>query len=446
MGANAVLSSPSLAVEAGEEVSCEVKVRNNGTVVDQFSFEVLGDAAAWSTVEPASLSLFPDAEESVQVWFRPPRAADVPAGIVPFAVRVSSQEDPEGSVVEEGTLEVSRFVDAFAELSPRTSRGRRTAWHDLSYTNRGNSAVESMISAADPDKLLAFAVSPRRLATAAGSASFARVRVQAHSLLWRGTPRTIPFQVTVQPDGASPTVLDGSMVQEPMIPGWVPRALAVGLALLMGAAVVWGVVLKPTVENAATQAVAAPLQAADRNIQQLAQAVGTSMPSINNPVTGNPTDTTLPGTGNLGEPVNGRIAVNDSPGNNQPTQDAFDVKDNQALSITDLVLQNPNGDSGRLTVKRGDETILVEALENLRDLDYHFVAPILLQETDLVVEVDCDKAGRPGVQTCEESVAFVGFLAALGQQVQATQPPATNAPQATQTTVGVGAGTPTTGP
>src|SRR6266511_4409719 len=339
MGANAVLSSASLAVEAGEEVSCEVKVRNNGTVVDQFSFEVLGDAAAWSTVEPASLSLFPDAEESVQVWFRPPRAADVPAGIVPFAVRVSSQEDPEGSVVEEGTLEVSRFVDAFAELSPRTSRGRRTAWHDLSYTNRGNSAVESRISAADPDKLLAFAVSPRRLATAAGSASFARVRVQAHSLLWRGTPRTIPFQVTVQPDGASPTVLDGSMVQEPMIPGWVPRALAVGLAL-----------------------------------------------------------------------------------------------------------QNPNGDSGRLTVKRGDETILVEALENLRDLDYHFVAPILLQETDLVVEVDCDKAGKQGAQTCEESVAFVGFLAALGQQVQATQPPATNAPQATQTTVGVGAGTPTTGP
>src|SRR6266498_2332110 len=113
MGANAVLSSPSLAVEAGEEVSCEVKVRNNG--------------------------------------------ADVPAGIVPFAVRVSSQEDPEGSVVEEGTLEVSRFVDAFAELSPRTSRGRRTAWHDLSYTNRSNSAVESRISAADPDKLLAFA-------------------------------------------------------------------------------------------------------------------------------------------------------------------------------------------------------------------------------------------------------------------------------------------------
>lgn len=67
MGATAVLSSPSLAVEAGAEARCEAKVRNNGTVVDQFSFEVLGDAAAWSTVEPASLSLFPDAKENVLV-------------------------------------------------------------------------------------------------------------------------------------------------------------------------------------------------------------------------------------------------------------------------------------------------------------------------------------------------------------------------------------------
>jgi hypothetical protein len=40
------------------------------------------------------------------------------------------------------------------------------------------------------------------------------------------------------------------------------------------------------------------------------------------------------------------------------------------------VVQNPNGDRGRLTVRCGDQVILVEALENLRDLDFHFVAPI----------------------------------------------------------------------
>jgi hypothetical protein len=436
MGATAVLSSPSLAVEAGEEVSCEVTVRNNGTVVDQFTFEVLGNAAPWSAVEPASLSLFPDAEESVLVWFRPPRSADVPAGSVPFAVRVSSREDPEGSVVEEGILEISHFVDAFAELSPRTSRGRRAAWHDLSYNNRGNSRVESKVTAADPDKLLSFVVSPPRLGTEPGAASFARVRVTARKLLWRGTPQTIPFQVTVTPDGATPTLLDGSMVQEPVIPGWVPRAVAVGLALLMGAAIVWRVVLKPTVENAAAQAVAAPLQAADKNIQDLASKVGTSVPPIGNPNNPNdPTATTLPGTGALGEPINGRIEVNDGAGNGEPTAEAFDVGDGQALSITDLVVQNPNGDRGRLEIKRGEEVILVEALENLRDLDFHFVAPIVLREEDLVVEVECDQEGKPQQQeTCEESVSFVGFLTSL-QPAQAVQPP-TTAPQVPPTTIG----------
>lgn len=39
----------------------------------------------------------------------PPLAdTTVAAGIVPFAVRVSSREDPEGSVIEEGTLLVVR--------------------------------------------------------------------------------------------------------------------------------------------------------------------------------------------------------------------------------------------------------------------------------------------------------------------------------------------------
>ena len=36
---------------------------------------------------------------------------------MPFAVRVRSHEDQEGSVVEEGLLEISHFVDAFAELA-----------------------------------------------------------------------------------------------------------------------------------------------------------------------------------------------------------------------------------------------------------------------------------------------------------------------------------------
>ena len=89
-------------VEPGASVSLELMVRNTGTVVDRFDFEILGAADAWSRFEPPTVSLFPQGEETVKVTFSPPRAANTTSGSVPFGVRVQSREDPEGTVVEEG--------------------------------------------------------------------------------------------------------------------------------------------------------------------------------------------------------------------------------------------------------------------------------------------------------------------------------------------------------
>ena len=46
-------------VEPGASVSLELMVRNTGTVVDRFDFEILGAADAWSRFEPPTVSLFP---------------------------------------------------------------------------------------------------------------------------------------------------------------------------------------------------------------------------------------------------------------------------------------------------------------------------------------------------------------------------------------------------
>ena len=62
MGATASLATKSVRVEPGAGASLEIRVRNTGQVVDQFSLDILGDAAPWTTVEPPSLSLFPGAE------------------------------------------------------------------------------------------------------------------------------------------------------------------------------------------------------------------------------------------------------------------------------------------------------------------------------------------------------------------------------------------------
>src|SRR5438093_10219884 len=123
MAATAALASKAVTVTPGGEAVTEVRVRNSGTVVDQFTLEVLGDAAGWAIVEPSTLSLFPGAEATARIRFKPPRVSSVQAKAIPFAVRVRSREDARASMVEEGVVEVGAFQDTFAELIPRTARG-----------------------------------------------------------------------------------------------------------------------------------------------------------------------------------------------------------------------------------------------------------------------------------------------------------------------------------
>ena len=54
----------------GAEVTARLQVRNTGRVVDEFSFEIVGRASEWTTVDPAVLPLFPGDEGTVEGKFR----------------------------------------------------------------------------------------------------------------------------------------------------------------------------------------------------------------------------------------------------------------------------------------------------------------------------------------------------------------------------------------
>src|SRR6266536_2390940 len=118
MGATATLSEAGLVAEPGQETTCSVTIRNAGQVVDQFAIDVVGDASGWATAEPATVNLMPGETGTVTVRFAPPRSSDVPAGLIPFGVRVFSSEDPAGSVVEEGTVQLGAFTEVTAEIVP----------------------------------------------------------------------------------------------------------------------------------------------------------------------------------------------------------------------------------------------------------------------------------------------------------------------------------------
>lgn len=423
MAAVAVLSKVTVRAEPGGTAELEVSLRNDGIVVDEFRLEVLGVAAEWALVEPSTVSLFPGADGTAKVIFQPPRDHHLGAGAVPFAVKVVSHEDPDGSVVEEGTVEIGVFADNFAELVPRTVRGRRVARCDLAVDNRGNAVVNAALEPIEPDGLLAFDFSPPALAVAPGTAAFCRVRVLARDRFWRGPLRTYPFQVMVTAnDGSPPLLADGTFVQEPILPTWLGKALALLLALALLAAALWFLVLRPEIRSqaeeaakaetgAATEQAAAAQQAAEAakaNSETAAAAAqvaaseaavppGGAAPSVPPVAVGGPTTS---GTG-------GRIQLNVPPGQTGG-QSLSGLPADLAFQLTDIVLENPNADVGTVRIRRAGAVLFELALVNFRDLDYHFISPITFPRGQQVTfEAVCANATPT---PCRPAVYLGGYV------------------------------------
>jgi hypothetical protein len=426
MGAVASLNPTTLSVEPGGEVTAEIKVRNTGNVVDQFSLDLVGDPAGWGQVAPPTLSLLPGTESTATVTFRPPRSSDVAAGSFPFGVRVASKEDPQGSVTEEGTLEVGSFKEIFGELMPRTSRGRIEGRHELAVDNRGNVRLNADLEASDPDGSLRFRFSPAGLVSDPNTASFTKVSVRPTKRFLKGPAKTHPFQVFVKPQSTPPVTVDGVMLQEALLPPWILKALLALLALLALAAILWAVLLKPAIKSAAKDAVAAPLAAQDAKAANLAagqKALNDAIaPLVGHPVA-TPTilPTTVIGATAAGDPFHQRLPIAQTfPANSNKT-DAYQVGSKDTLSIADIVLENPQGDSGTVSIQVVDgsntSTLLTENMDNFRSLDYHFVSPpVLTGNQKLQIAVNCPANNgaqatppAPG-RACSPSVLFSGFL------------------------------------
>jgi len=394
MAATATLASKAVTVTPGGEAISEVRVRNSGTVVDQFTLEVLGDASAWAIVEPAVIPLFPGAEAVARIRFKPPKSSSVPARAVPFAVRVKSREDARASLVEEGVVEVGPFNDTFAELIPRTAKGRSRAHARLALDNRGNVRISARLTAADPDRKLNFTITPPALSSEPGTASFASVRMSPKQRFLTGPPKTNPYKVIVHQDNLPPITVDGTMQQEGLIPPWLLPALIGLAALALVLVLLWFFLVKPNIQSAATQAVAPQTSSL--------QAQVNSLKAQNPPTTGGG------GGGATGaNPFGGDAYAARLVGSSSLT-----IPADGGLSVTDLVFENPNGLTGDLKLQRfnaktnRDEVLLQLKLENFRDLDFHFITPLTFQKNDRI-ELTCTP---PEGTTCDASVYYSGYF------------------------------------
>ncbi|MBX9394372.1 hypothetical protein K4749_12355 [Streptomyces sp. TRM72054] len=425
-----------------------MRLRNTGTVVDRFTLDVLGEAKEWITVSPGEVSVFPGDDATAELTFRPPRAASTPSGSIRFALRVMSWEDTEGSTVEEATVNVGTFTDLSAELLPRTTRARWRARTRVAVDNRGNLPASVTLSGLDEDGKLRFVMREGVLRVDPDTSRIVPVRIRVGDRFLVGPPRTVPYQLLVRGPENNTVTADGALVQLPLLPARLPKALVLATAAVVLACVLGPAYFKPSAHSAA---VTAPPQDAGAGGGDAAhstfptpsgQPSAQSKPdkaSASTPPPPSPGQSSEKHTGRAGDGPTATVKAPAVTGQNSPTIASeteaapepvsiqaedfriettaapgkpgqfktfeHNVPKGQTLYISDFMLENAHKDAGTLQIRRNDSVLMQFELSDVHPhLDRHFLEPLRFEAGQrLVLAVDCRK---PGGTACTPA-AFV---------------------------------------
>jgi hypothetical protein len=427
MSTTATLDSSPISLEAGAEAFVPLHIRNDGEIVEEYRLEVVGPSGSWSEVVPGLVSLYPGQDATASVEFRPPRSATVPAGEFLYGVQVLPTEHPEDAVVPEGVVTLLPFYETTAELMPRASRGRFGALHRLAIDNRGNVPITVTLTGADSREMLDIGLPEQALTVEPGTVQFGHVRVRPVRRIWRGISATHTFAVTATPVDAPPVVLDGTYLQEPVLPPWIAKAVVALLLLALSLAALWYLLFKPAVEATAKAAVQDSVAQADQSALQAATKAteasagaadaGVAAQSAQDAATSAATDAAKVTESAGGQPppeivssIASRLEVAAGAGASSSAPFVFE---NPAgtLKLTDLVLNNPQGDFGRLRLELDGVPLLDMALENFRDIDYHFLTPVRVTAgQNLSLSMFCNRVGAPPDQAAPDQCKSAAFL------------------------------------
>ena len=228
-----VLSRNELQIEPGQRGELSLTIQNLSEIVDQYNLEVEGLDAAWLTLSPPRISLFPQDEGQVTIKLHPPETAR--AGTYDFAVKVVSRENPVEWSRAQATLDVTPVFLFDVSLSPqRKSIVEAEATFDLELTNPGNVDLTLDFSATDPEAGCAYRFDPSQATVEAGGKEQVQLTVTPGQAA-QEEGRLYTFTVTAAPvdaPGRARTV-SGQLHCQPQVVSldvglWPERRSAVG--------------------------------------------------------------------------------------------------------------------------------------------------------------------------------------------------------------------------
>jgi hypothetical protein len=399
MAAQAWFSSGDVEVAPGTTAVLQLTVVNLADTTDSFAITPVGMAAPWTTLKPATLTLFGGTQQVIDVEVSPPVLSSTIAGPTALSVRVVPQRDPDNLSTAETTLIIGESFDRRLQVLQPALRGRRGATFDMMLENKGNTLATCRLHLVDPSGRLDGEFDPPAAGVEPGASTLVRLKLRATSPQWHSNPRTIPFRIEADQPGSPTASAPATFVQTPVVSGAVgPKgaaAVAVVLALVLG----WFGVVKPAIRDAARDAV--------RNISPAAAAGGT-----NSTVVTPGTDTANSSPANNVKGDNAGIPLPSSVAQGQTGKNEYTVPAGKRLRITDIVIQNPNADQGTLSLSANGNGLFTYNLSQMfADVDQPLVTPIeLLPGQKFGVEVKCDGVGDLTANACKPNVFISGLL------------------------------------
>jgi plastocyanin len=275
----------------GEAATLQISLTNTSNVVDAFRLTVLGLDAAWYTLVPAEVSLFPHKSSQVQLRLHLPRGTY--AGPYPFTILATSRDNPLESSTVGATVNLAAEGGAALGIEPKRIKGRAGLFA-IAFTNGANTPRRVMLSVTDPDEALRYtlgtpnvqqaaagnassgvAVSARptllgkttaqgdkfvehELEVPAGSTLTIPLQVKPLKRVWAGRERVFLLQAGTHPPGVGWEPRDAQKAQaelayRPIFAAWsgmplaMRRLLAIGIPLLLLLLIFW-LLLRPPSE------------------------------------------------------------------------------------------------------------------------------------------------------------------------------------------------------
>lgn len=186
-------------VEPGQIATTDITVRNPSGIVETYDVTVLGPSAAWASVDPLSVSLFPGDEQDVTLTLQPPMTSRIVAGEYAVGVQATSQVRPENSATTETIVTVPPFYRFRLVQAQSAYTVRTKATILVRIVNEGNSTVTYRVQAMDPEGFLNVGPKDPTVTLAPGESRWIEIRVKVAPKIIGSGFETRSFIITVTP-------------------------------------------------------------------------------------------------------------------------------------------------------------------------------------------------------------------------------------------------------